>query len=151
MTIAQIEKGKKEIKKACVVIINDTGFFRLIKLKIEIMSLRGSRVNTRRRLVIISRYTSSNLSLNDEDMVELEERGILTETLSIEDMIERFEEMPSVQTYGIERVEIFIRDTNESERVIRTRWDIIREERNRLRRIEIERQIQRLQNELISI
>lgn len=115
------------------------------------MSLRGSRVNTRRRLVIISRYTSSNLSLNDEDMVELEERGILTETLSIEDMIERFDEMPSVQTYGIERVEIFIRDTNESERVIRTRWDIIREERNRLRRIEIERQIQRLQNELISI
>jgi len=112
------------------------------------MSLRGSRVETRRRLVIISRYTSSNLSLNDEDMVELEERGVMTETLSIEDMIERFEEMPSVQTYGIDRVEIFIRGTNESERIIRTRWDDIRDRNRELRRIDIGRRIERLQNEI---
>ena len=118
------------------------------KLKIEIMVLRGSTVETRRRLMIYSPYTNSNLDLTDEDMVIIRERGQEPEYLTIEDMIERFEEMPSVRAYGIIRVEILVRETNERERIVRTGWDDLRDERSRLRRIEVDRQIERLESSL---
>lgn len=108
----------------------------------------SSTVQTRRRLMICSPYTSSNLDLTDDDLVLIRDRDNTIEELTIEEMIERFEEMPSVQTYGITSVEIFIRETNERERIIRTRWDDIRERERELRRIEVERQIARLQSSL---
>ena len=103
---------------------------------------------TRRRLMILSDYTNSNLPLTDDDLVELAERGEETEYISIEEMIERFGTMPTVRTYGINRVEIRIRETNELERIVRTRWDDSRDEMRRLERIRIEREIERLQSSL---
>ena len=73
------------------------------------MSLRGSTVQTRRRIMVRNAYTSSNLDLTDDDLVLIRDRDNTIEELTIEEMIERFEEMPSVQTYGILRVE---RDKN---------------------------------------
>jgi len=63
-------------------------------------------------------------------------------------MIERFETMASVRAYGINRVEIVMRENNEIVRTIRTRWDDLRDFRNERRRLQIETQIERLQSEL---
>jgi len=112
------------------------------------MSLRGSTVETRRRIVILSAYRTSILPLTDEDMVVVAERGEPTLYFTINEMIERFEQMRSVQSYGIIRVEIRNVESNELERIVRTRWDDLREARERVRIENVQRQIERLQSSL---
>lgn len=118
------------------------------------MSLRGSTVQTRRRIMVRSAYTSSNLGYTDDNLVVIDanqREGTPEEHITLDEFLTRFESMPSVRAYGIDFVHICDRETNEILEVIRTRWDDLREERRRIRREQIERQIERLQNELSSL
>lgn len=105
---------------------------------------------TNRRLFIISNYLTSSYELDIYDKINIKNlNGVLLEIININSMLMRFYEIKKVKTFGILRAYIWNKDNQKVERyIIELPDNKIKNQKAKHRKIEIEKEIKKLQKEL---
>jgi len=105
---------------------------------------------SRNILRIESAYSNASLKLDVHDCIIIKnDNGVITDSLSIDQAINRFYESTSVQCFGIDRAFVFNLDTHEIVRHITDLPDSEKKERMRNRKVEnLVNEISRLNNAL---
>lgn len=100
----------------------------------------------RRRVYLENPYVTVLVEYTEDGLCRTETREGVNE-ITIDELVERFNRLPTVQTYGITESCIIDLDTGERTH-FRTKWNDIFEERTRISNLHITSQIERLVSRL---